>query len=421
MIRAALVLGGLAYGLAGTSPNAQSLTGSVSQGVEIDSNFDLDPDSPGTSARSTTSLGVTYLTETRNQSFQLSSETSIQVLNTPDDGTETEFTLPSLTARYTREAARAQLEVGAQLRQDPVSFLRPGELAFNDDGSLLVLENLDDLEGTGTRLRYGADATLTLGVGGPQEWRTSLSFARTEFDAASSTLNDTETYAADTEFRLRLSPVVTGVLSADAARFKSEDDTTRDTYAFGAGIDYEISPLLSANAGLGYSLLETQETGGTTRTSGVTADLGIGYQLRNTDLSATAGVESAANGDLVATGAVSLSIALPDGTLNAGLDRSLSFGDDGDQVADTAARFAYTHAINSLSSGDIGLTYFLREDLDDESVDNVTRVSLGLGYQRALTERVDLSLGYTYRLLSEGDEDANSHSVSMNLVVPFDF
>ncbi len=424
MIRTGLVSGGLAcciLSVAVAQDGGQRLTGTLRQGVEADTNFDLDPVSPGTTGRSTTALGISYLTETRTQSFQLSGDTSLRVLYGPDG--ETEFTLPSLTARYTRTSARAQFEAGSQFRQDPVSFLRPAELEFDDESNPLPPSNLDDIKGTGTRFRYGADTAVTLGIGGPREWRTSLGFTRTEFDAAAPNLNDTERFVADTAVRLRFSPVLDGVLSAQASFFSADDteQTERDRYTLRAGVDYAINPRLSSNAGVGYSILDTTESGVTTQSDGIAADLGLTYQLPNTRLNTSLGVENTADDEIIFTGVVSLRATLPDGTITAGLNRSLSFGDDGEQVAETAARLRYSHPINSVSSANLGLTYSLREDLDVATVDNITRISFSTGYERTLTRRANLSLGYAYRLRDEGADEAESHSVSMNIVVPFDF
>ncbi len=48
-------------------------------------------------------------------------------------------------------------------------------------------------------------------------------------------------------------------------------------------------------------------------------------------------------------------------------------------------------------------------------------MTLSAGYARAITENLDLSLGYAYRLRDEGPINADSHSVTLGLSMPFSF
>ena len=421
-----LLAGGLVLA-AGAAPAQQggnpSLTGSVSQRFEADTNFDLDDPSPGTSYRSVSTLGVTYLTETRTESFRLSSDTSLRVID-DETGTDTIFSLPSLDTRYSRQGARSSFSAGARFRETPVEFLRPFELEFDDEGGLILPGDPEDFTGTGARRTWGADAALTFGTGGPAEIRVAARAAIVDYDAdADVSQNPTETYTLSSSLNLRLSPVTTASLSLSGERFTAEDaeETERETYRLRAGLSYAVNPRLSYSAGIGAVRREEMTTGGTETETNAALDVGVNFVPDDTRrLSANIGLEETGD-DTVATADVTLSLALPQGELSAGLNRSLTFGDEGEDLAVTSARVSFAYPINTISSANLGLSYSLREDLDDPGVEDITRLTLSAGYRRALNERLSLDVGYAYRLREEGPSEADSHSLSVGVSMPFDF
>ena len=114
--RGLLLAGAVALAATGASAQegGQRLTGVLSQSFTADTNFALTDPDEGTSYRSTTTLGISFVDETRTQRFSLDSDLSLRALRDGDGDNELEATLPSIALGYRQEAARSRFEVGAR-------------------------------------------------------------------------------------------------------------------------------------------------------------------------------------------------------------------------------------------------------------------------------------------------------------------
>lgn len=420
----ALVSGVIAAGGAEAQDRSggQRVTGSISQSFEADSNFDLDLVSPGTRYLSSTALSLRYLTETRTESFSLSGSSSLELADNPDGTSDTEFSLPGIALNYARMGANADFSFGASYRERDVAFLRTFELEFDDEGNIVIPDDLESFTGTGTRTDYGANFSLTLNKDAPAEFVISGKASAVDYSADTTNLNDTERYSLSSRVNLRFSPVLTGNVNVVGSHYSADDaeQTERDRVTLSTGLSYAVNPRLSYNGSVGYYVEDETVSGITTRNEGVTADLGVDYVLDETRLNASVGIETT-DDDTVFVARMTYGRALPTGTLNAGLSRSVSIGDEGEDVVVTAARVSYSHPINSQSSANVGLSYSLREDLDDAAVSDDERYTFNLGYNRSLTRRVNMGVGYTYRYRDTGAGSRDSHAVTLTFSTPFEF
>ena len=245
-------------------------------------------------------------------------------------------------------------------------------------------------------------------------------------DVTDPDLNDTETFTLGASARFDVSPVVDATLSLTGSRRTEEDadQTETDTLTLRGGIEYTVNDRLSYSLGAQVARREEETTtGGTTDGTTYGIDVGVSYEaLPTTRFSGSVGLETTADDDTALTASLSFGLDLPQGAmLTGGLDRSLTFGTGGDDLVVTGARVSYMRPINSISSATLGLSYSLSEELGAGGDPDETRVTLSAGYARAITENLDLSLGYAYRLRDEGAINADSHSVTLGLSMPFNF
>ncbi len=409
--------------LCAAEPNP-SLTGSISQRFEADDNFDLDVNSAGTSYRASTNVDLTYRTQTRNQSFTLSTGTSLQFIDDAVDGEDIEFSLPGLNSTYTRSSATSDFSASANFRRTPVSFLRPFEGEFDDDGIFIPPDDLQEFSGEGNRTNWGGSFNYGFNQGAPVSYRVTGSANFVDYDsAADASLNDTDSYSLRGSSRLQFTPKVSGDVGVRRSWFSADDaeQTDRDTTTLDFGLSLMPNERVSYSVGIEFYDQDTTESGVTTSSTGTNANVGVSYEMPNSSLRANLGVSTTDDDQEITTGSLNYSTALPLGDFRAGVSRSLTFGDDGEDLAVTGANVGFSYPIDNLSNADLSLSYSLREDLDDASVSDVERVTIGLGYNRSLTERINLGLGYTYRTRDGGSGSANSHSVSMSISTPFSF
>lgn len=414
----------LAAGAASAQEGGQRLSAVLSQSFTADTNFALTDPAEGTSYRSTTTLGLSFTDETRTQRFSLDSDLSLRALRDGDGETDLEATLPSIELGYRQEAARARFEAGARYREVPIDFLRALEVEFDDDGGVIVPDP-EDFVGSGDRATYGGDVALTFGIDTPVEVTLSAGVDATDYtDVTDPDLNDSETYTLGAAARFRVSPVVDATLSLTGTAYREDDadETEIDTLTLGGGVTYAVDERLSYRAGVEVSRVDETSLSGSSEDTTYGVDIGMALERPTSRFDGSIGLATTGDDDTILTAGLSFGLDLPQGaSLTGGLDRSLTFGTGGSDLAVTGARVSYVRPINSVSSASLGLSYSLTEELGDGGEPDETRVTFSAGYARSITENLDLSLGYAYRLRNEGTLDADSHSVTLGLSMPFNF
>lgn len=417
----------------------------LDQRLEADDNLDLDPVSEGTTVTATTRLSFGLLAETAVDRLSLEAATALRAVDGPEGG-ESFLDDTRLGLGYTREGASARLSLDAGYRSARVEYLRPLE-DFLDEGGVIVLpEDLDDLEGEGTRATTSFGAKLELGLDAPLGLTLDARASALDYsDVTDPDLTDTRRLRLGATARLALSPVMAGTLSLSHVTFEDDDaaDTRRETLAAEIGLDYDVSPVLTASAGLGFSTLDIREFGATETVEGATLRLSLGLDRPNGDYSfdlASRVTEDGIRQDIT----LGRSLELPQGTLEAslgvtGIDweefeaigalswrQELTPGsqvsaqlrravvvnaDDEDELV-TALAVGYSRELTPVAGIDLDLTFSVAE----EGGGSTDRASFTATYRHALTEDWTLDAGYRHRLEDEpGPGTASSNSVFLGL------
>ena len=162
-----------AAGPRGSCSSARSPSGST-----VDSNYQLDDPSPGTSTYADTRLQLGYQNNTPTQTFALGFNTGLRALW--EAGQSFEFVLASPTGArlaYTNEWADGLFDATLNYRQRQVNDLILVPIDTNDDGTV---DNLNQLNGNAREMRYDANVGVTWGTSTPSSY--GLRLLATRFD-----------------------------------------------------------------------------------------------------------------------------------------------------------------------------------------------------------------------------------------------
>jgi hypothetical protein len=420
---AALVLAGSA-GLAPAlaQDGEGTLTATISQRFEADSNYNLDADSPGTSYFGDTRFGLGLLLEAATQRFTLGLDTGLRALW--EAGQDFEFTVASPTtarAGYVQEWSDARLGAGLRFRQRQVDFI--DDITFEEvivDGDIvLVPDNLDQLDRDTIQRRYDANLALDLATASPSSYRFTLQATQLDYsEDADEDLSPASTLSGDALWRLRLNPVLSGALLASYYYYDTDAGTasTVNIAELDAGVIYEPSDDLNVNFGLGYADRQRRETiAGVRQTTedetGPVVRGSIAYDVAdNFSLTASARVTAAAPDTRLSPAALRARYVLPRGAITARLTQGYTGDSEGDEVRVTTAGIGLSHDINNVSSLGFNAAYGLQVNQDIDDAPDVQRADFSAVYSRNITQDVFANVGYQFRWREE-DETATSNSV----------
>ena len=297
----------------------------------------------------------------------------------------------------------------------------------------MLPDDLDEIEGELTEVRYDADIGFTLFPEAPSSYGARFIGSRIDYS------NEEETTGAPQQavegqafWRLRLNPVLSSELLGSYLFYEADDavDTELRIAQVTFGLIYERSESLTVGAGLGYADREREELEGGER---VTTELDQGlvltgdvrYELPDFTLTADGELTTAApetrfnfNGRA--------DYALPRGSVFGRVFNRYTGagGDTAGTAVDvsrvTGAGLGVTREINSISSVGLDFVYAHQKNLDDPDDPDIDRAELTASYFRDLTATVTAELGYTYRNRFEDPEEAHSHRVFFVLARSFE-
>lgn len=449
--RAAILGAGVAALAALGAAQAQELRGprltiDIDNRLETGRNLGLAIPSEGGATRASTGVELRLSSETPIQRFSLDTGLRYTVRRGADpDGSG--FSDPRLRFSFQRDGVDSLFSLSANVRRSQVDFLRDLLDFVDEDGILVLPEDFNDLTGVGRRLDYSAEARLELGrEAAPAGISLVAAASGIDYTDAAANLNDTRRFRLGATGRLRLSPVATATLSLNHNRFRTDDlaATDRRTNSLSTGISYELDPITTLGAGIGYSRIETREFGIERRSEGLTGDLSFGRTLPDGDLSARLGVSRVEagqrvdvtvgrgferpgarfsgsigltrgpGGDTDVIGALGWARELPNGTVSANLNRAVSVNADDEERLTTTLRVGYTHAFSEISSVELRISYGFSDG--GTAGDDLRRTDLGATYRHRLTRDWSLNGGITYRVRDEsGVGRSNSPSVFLAL------
>lgn len=383
---------GAAVGIAAAAQDAGGirLTFGLSERVQATRNLALNPVSEGTTVRSDTSLRVNLASDTRDESFALTSNGSLRWVNRPDADATFEIGDPNLAASYSRRGPGSQFRLSGQVRSDDISFQRPLSDFINEEGELELPSDLDELEGSGTRLRYSASTALRWGQDGPLGFGLTAGVNVTDYRDAAPTLYDST--GANVGLQVTMRPVTgrTITTSLRYSYFENDNPATaaQDTLTLGTrfGLDLQTGQIFA-------NLAATKVEEGTRYT------VGGGYQREFPDELGRFGFNVNATrttrDTLALTGSLNLQRELKVGQVNAQVRRSVGENDSNQERVLTGATIGYSRPIAPRTRINLGADYSRSTTVaSDLSVTNAA-LRAGLAYQ--LTPDWGLNAGYSRR------------------------
>lgn len=395
-----------------------TLTATISQRFEADSNFGLDDPRAGTSYLADTRLALGLLNETPTQSFSLGIDTGLRALWEAEQDFDLTFASPS-TARagYAQEWATGTIDTFLRYRQREVDANR---LVFDPDSG--VPDNLRQIAGNATEQRFDGGLSLRFATDAPSSYGLDLNATRFDYRDDPDEDNTPRTVAEGrASWQLQLTPVFG--LETVARYYAYEEDSNRDLRIREAGLDtslvYEPSTILRLSGGLGYinRIRKERPRGGGAREtleddSGIAAVAAVRYLFEDITLNADARLTSVPETRL--SGALNAAYPLPRGRLTARAFQRYG-GNDGDETRTTGVGFGLVREINTISNLDFGVSFARQENLDNRTDPDTNRIDASATYNRAITAVVNASLGYRFRNRDEGPENATSHAVFLEI------
>lgn len=448
-----------ALGLYALSATAQDGAGGlqmfidVNQRAEHDTNNGLTPGGEEDTTSLTTNLTFGLTSETRIDKLSVSLGGALRFINGPDQsGTDFELDDPTLRFSFARDTGNSAFDLSGSYRRSPVEFTRPfTDFLDPDTGDIVLPDDLDDLEGTGTRISQSLSGSIELFKDAPAG--ITLRFSQSELRYSNTTdtgLFRNERLNLGADIRLTFSDVLEGKFSISQDTYEAEDAdlTDRETNAYSFGLEYQASPRLTLNGRVGYSRTETLEGIGLARTTdvenGVTFRFSADYEMVNGSLGATitSNVDQNArrntfeierdldltNGSISASigltrgsannteviGSLAWNRELPTGNLSARINRSVRTSNDDDERLTTALSVTYSHDINELSSLSLSTAYAESDLLGGG--DQSTNFNASATYSYELTADWNLNAGYTYRRnKDDGEDSAVNHSIFLGV------
>lgn len=430
-----------------------SATLDVEQRFESAKNLGLELPDEGTTNLSSTSVSLNFSSELEDQSFELSLGGVLRAGDIPSTSDiSTGFTDPSVKLAYSRQSHNAAFEFDGSFQQTDVALLRSVGDFVNEDGEIELPEDLDDLSGTGKRNAYSFSTSLETGLASPLGFVIDAGASGTSYSGTSSTsLNDTRRTRLGLTSLLKVSSVTTGRIALKFDRFEADDteNTERDTYSIRAGVENEISDSTVIDAEIGYEEVDTDDTIGTPKESGLVGAISVERELNNGSFSASVsstldqsgdrltveaervldlpngnlatsvGVTQLNGGDADLIGSVSWLYVLPSSQVSLRFNRSVSTNNEDEERLASSLDLNYTHEINSISNIGLNLDFAMTDTTATSN--RVKQAGVSVSYNRELTKDWGLTTGVSHRIRDENTVgSADSTSVFVALQRSFD-
>lgn len=363
-----------------------------------------------------------------------------------DDQSNLDLTNSTLGLNYDRDTRNARFGVDVRYRESDASSSTLDD-DFDQDGNII---NQD----SGTRQSYNLGLEGAVGqeapIGASFNWRyNELTFS----DTTNENLTDQSTndFAGQVDFRIN--PRVTASLTARYIDFDAQGNgVSRETTGFGSGVVLDINSVLTADLSLSYDTIE--RSGSEVGTDeGLSVGGGLTRALPNGSLGLEFASDVSSNEDgrrsslyvmrqmELPRGALSLTLGvtgagvvgtnplvdvaylheLSTASLSFSISQNVVTDSNNDEDINTTLRANYDQEINNVSSFGLGLSFFNRNELQDDENDG-KRIDINLTYRHDLTRDWGLVSGVTHSFSTEDDsEDRRSNTVFVGLQRSFDW
>ncbi|MBR28814.1 MAG: hypothetical protein CML46_18020 [Rhodobacteraceae bacterium] len=431
--RRAALAGATALGGAGLLAVAayagdQTLTGSITEQVVADTNYQLNPGDDGTIG-SETGLVLNYANAGPTDSLTLRGAMRYSAY-TGDANDNIAGLFPNVSGAYRRQRTDRGFDLGFSLSVKPVEYnstsfvllpVDPDDPDIDpDDEPEVGLVQRDDET---LRADFAVNGGYTYRVNSHESLSFNASARRTDYlddTGGRYTPSNALDFSAGWSRQLRAS-WTTGV-TAGITNIVTDDDAKRDTTTVFATpqLGYQPTPTQTFDFSLGPSLTFLRGGGRDDEiTPGIRASIGASYVTGPTSFSASASNSTRPSDEGVSSNVASLRASVSrrlDATqsLTAGARASLQtpLDDDGGdgEIRRVSLNGGYNIEINDRVSGRAGVGWAYTDD--SGGTESAYSASGGLSY--LLTEETSANLGYVFRV-EDSTGEATSHRVTLSL------
>jgi hypothetical protein len=423
--------GGAALDAAAQVVAESTLTATISQSIEADTNYNLDEDSPGTTILGDTRIGLGLVQETDIQSLRFYLNTGLRALKEPDQDLEWVVASPSLARfAYEHDFANNAFDIDVRAASQRIDrLLLEEDPIFDDEGNPILPDDVTLIDDNTYQQRIDLDTGFAAGTNSPSTITFRLRASDIDYtgDSPEDFVPRTGAEGVVT-WRLRFSPVLSSIVAAGYEYQKADDDfeTEINNTEFDLGVVYQPSEELSVTVGGGYANRQERSTpeGGGPRTtednSGIALRLLADYEAEYLDFNLTTRYTNAAPSSRFA-GDFRVRYDLPRGAITARAFQNYGLGSEGDDRRVTGIGLGYSLQVNSVSTllFDFNAATSASADDPDDPADaddpDRSRLDFTAQYTRNFTQLVAASVGYTLTQRYEDPTDATSNRVFLQI------
>lgn len=414
MLACALLLAGGGQGVRAQSADggsARTLTFSVSAGLRATDNPDFTVSPDEGEIRASTDLRMEFRGETPLGNLTLGADTLLMGRLSGDADKRFERPRQALRLGYAREAADSALKLTASYNESRIDFLRPLTDFIDEDGVIVLPDDLDDLNGTGWRRQAAVDGSLTLGRNAPFGVVLGAGLSDLGYrDASDPSLVDSRRRHVSARMRFDLTRVTRLDVGLRYSIFEN-DLERKETWSLSPGLTID-----RPDGNIRFLLGATRTEDGTR----ISAEVGRLIERPWGRLDARIGAVRLSGGRTRLSGGLELDYVTAQGQLTLGLERSAVSGTNDDETLRTALSASYQQALSDLASISVNLAY-VRSDNSRTDLGTDT-ASFGLSYRRMVTRDWSLNLGYNHRMRdAEGSGRRSENEVTIGLSRSFSF
>lgn len=352
-----------------------------------------------------TPLGLTLSSKTQTQRLDLAGRGLFRAVDGPA-GSSADFADPRLSFGYTRTGANSAFSADAALSSSEIGFLRPFEDFLDAGGVFVPPDDLDDLQGTGTRLSRSLAFELALGQEGPfgATFSTAISDLRYR-DTSAADLVDTRRSSLGVDLRFALSEVAEATLGLGYDRLEADEAADRETTDLGLDLALDAPRGTLTFAAFAAEAPEGIRFG---------LEAGRSYDLPRGRLTFSLGATRDAAGETALTGNFGyLQELSEDSALQLSARRSVGSGNDGERLV-TSLSADYSRPLTALIGLDFDAAFVRSEDTGTATTTDTVSLGTSLGY--TLAQDWSLNLGYRYQMRDEtGDGSAADNALFLSL------
>ena len=406
--------------------SASTLTATISQSVTTDSNYDLDDVSPGQTTYADTRFGLQLDQIGSDRVLSLGFDTGLRAFWPAKDAVpndfEFQFASPSTAhLEYEQEGAHTAFDSSFRFRTRRVDFNNPLTDFITDEGTLP--DDLEQLQGETSELRYDADIGFTLRPNAPSSYGVRLVATNIDYRNSTPDENLVPRYSVEGSgfWTLRLNPVLSTGLDGSYFYYRA-DDTEQTEVRIGEvdwGLIYHPSEALRVRGGLGYAdrtreevIDDVRET--TQSNSGPVVRGDFRYDLPTVTVLGDARWTTAAPDPRLSFN-LQANYNMPRSRLTGRAFNRYTGGQSGNEQQVSGIGFGVQHDLNESSRVGLDLSYAYQQNLDEPQDPDIERTNVTASFGYDLTRVVTSEIGYTFSNRTEGSSDADSHQFYFNI------